>query len=224
MRGGRGRRGQCSLRAQMGGAATEPRASSGCLMLIGASDSPPIGPMSIGSSRSLPSDGCGSRGREIAEVLGLAVPTVSGILTRIEIGKLGRVGLEPAQRYERTRPDNAGLRRHQEAGADRARCRSTIRRPGQPGNPSAANRHCRSLPPDRRLGVHDIAIDDCARLASGVASGSFRARPWLTYATAENEQRVRRWRSRCSLGEAVITTRPRGGSSYYPGGQMDYAA
>ena len=43
-------------------------------------------------------------GPEIAEVLGMAVSTVSGILTRIGIGKLGRVGLEPAQRYERARP------------------------------------------------------------------------------------------------------------------------
>ena len=43
-------------------------------------------------------------GPEIAEVLGMAVSTVSGILTRIGMGKLGRVGLEPAQRYERARP------------------------------------------------------------------------------------------------------------------------
>ena len=43
-------------------------------------------------------------GPEIAEVLGMAVSTVSGILTRIGIGELGRVGLEPAQRYERARP------------------------------------------------------------------------------------------------------------------------
>jgi transposase InsO family protein len=43
-------------------------------------------------------------GAEIAEVLGMALSTVSGILTRIGIGKLGRLGLEPAQRYERARP------------------------------------------------------------------------------------------------------------------------
>jgi len=39
-------------------------------------------------------------GAEIAECLGMALSTVSGILTRIGLGKLGRVGLEPAQRYE----------------------------------------------------------------------------------------------------------------------------
>jgi transposase InsO family protein len=43
-------------------------------------------------------------GPEIAELLGMAVSTVSGILTRIGMGKLGRLGLEPAERYERARP------------------------------------------------------------------------------------------------------------------------
>jgi transposase InsO family protein len=41
---------------------------------------------------------------EIAEVLGLSLSTVSGVLTRIGLGKLGRLGLEPAERYERARP------------------------------------------------------------------------------------------------------------------------
>src|SRR3954466_14596836 len=41
---------------------------------------------------------------EIAECLGMALSTVSGILTRIGLGKLRRLGLEPAQRYERARP------------------------------------------------------------------------------------------------------------------------
>src|SRR5437763_13314525 len=41
---------------------------------------------------------------EIAETLGMAISTVSGILTRIGMGRLGRLGLEPAQRYERERP------------------------------------------------------------------------------------------------------------------------
>jgi transposase InsO family protein len=43
-------------------------------------------------------------GAEISELLGMALSTVSGILTRIGMGKLGRLGLEPAQRYERARP------------------------------------------------------------------------------------------------------------------------
>jgi transposase InsO family protein len=43
-------------------------------------------------------------GPEIAECLGMALSTVSGILKRMGMGKLGRLGLEPAQRYERARP------------------------------------------------------------------------------------------------------------------------
>jgi transposase InsO family protein len=43
-------------------------------------------------------------GAEIAECLEMALSTVSGILTRIGMGKLGRLGLEPAVRYERARP------------------------------------------------------------------------------------------------------------------------
>jgi len=43
-------------------------------------------------------------GAEIAECLDMAVTTVSGILTKIGMGKLGRLGLQPAQRYERQRP------------------------------------------------------------------------------------------------------------------------
>jgi transposase InsO family protein len=43
-------------------------------------------------------------GAEIAEVLRMPQTTVSGILTRIGMGRLGRLGLEPAERYERKRP------------------------------------------------------------------------------------------------------------------------
>jgi transposase InsO family protein len=43
-------------------------------------------------------------GPEIAELLGMALSTVSGILTRLGMGRLGRIGLEPAKRYERGRP------------------------------------------------------------------------------------------------------------------------
>jgi transposase InsO family protein len=43
-------------------------------------------------------------GPEIAELLEMPVSTVSGILTRIGLGRLGRLGLERAQRYQRRRP------------------------------------------------------------------------------------------------------------------------
>jgi transposase InsO family protein len=41
---------------------------------------------------------------EIAELLGMALSTVSGILTRSGMGRLGRLGLEQPVRYERERP------------------------------------------------------------------------------------------------------------------------
>jgi transposase len=43
-------------------------------------------------------------GPELAELLDMPLSTVSGILTRIGMGRLGRLGLEPARRYERRRP------------------------------------------------------------------------------------------------------------------------
>jgi len=43
-------------------------------------------------------------GPELAELLGLPCSTVSAVLKRCGLGKLGRLGLEPAERYERERP------------------------------------------------------------------------------------------------------------------------
>ena len=43
-------------------------------------------------------------GPEIAEVLTTPPSTVSAILARAGLGRLGRLGLEPARRYERARP------------------------------------------------------------------------------------------------------------------------
>jgi transposase InsO family protein len=41
---------------------------------------------------------------EIAEALAMALSTVSGILRRVGMGRLGRIGLEQPLRYERSRP------------------------------------------------------------------------------------------------------------------------
>jgi transposase InsO family protein len=102
-------------------------------------------------------------GPEIAEVLDMPVSTVSGILTRLGMGKLGRLGLEPAERYERERPgelihiDVKKLGRI-EAGAGH-RVTGTRRHRG------ARDQHNGT---DRRLigweYVH-VAIDDATRLA-----------------------------------------------------------
>jgi transposase InsO family protein len=103
-------------------------------------------------------------GAEIAECLGMALSTVSGILTRIGMGKLGRLGLERAQRYERERPgelihvDVKKLGRiHQGAGH-----RITGKRGRYTGQRTDAEGRERKI-----VGwefVH-IAIDDATRLA-----------------------------------------------------------
>ncbi|HEX2358869.1 MAG TPA: leucine zipper domain-containing protein, partial [Solirubrobacterales bacterium] len=43
-------------------------------------------------------------GPEIAELLEMAPSTVSAVCRREGVGRLGRLGLEPARRYERSRP------------------------------------------------------------------------------------------------------------------------
>jgi transposase InsO family protein len=104
-------------------------------------------------------------GPEIAETLGMALSTVSGILTRIGLGRLGRLGLEPARRYERARPgelvhvDVKKLGRIQ--GGAGKRVRDGLR---QHYNQRFTDRHGKRRKAVGWEFVH-IAIDDCSRLA-----------------------------------------------------------
>jgi transposase InsO family protein len=104
-------------------------------------------------------------GPEIAELLSMALSTVSGILTRIGMGKLGRLGLEPARRYERARPgelihvDVKKLGRIQGGAGKRARDRLR-----KHYNPRLTDREGRRRNTVGWEFVH-IAIDDCTRLA-----------------------------------------------------------
>ena len=93
----------------------------------------------------------------------MALSTVSGILTRIGMGKLGRLGLEPAERYERARPGELIHIDVKKLGRIQRRCRQTH-------HAAAAALH-RPLHRRRRQAgkagweyVH-IAIDDATRLA-----------------------------------------------------------
>jgi len=102
-------------------------------------------------------------GPEISEVLDRPVSTVSGILTRIGMGRLGRLGLEPAERYERATPGElihidvkklgriVGGAGHRIHGHKR----------GNPDKTDAAGRRRRLVGWEF---VH-IAIDDATRLA-----------------------------------------------------------
>jgi transposase InsO family protein len=102
---------------------------------------------------------------EIAETLAMALSTVSGILRRLGLGKLGRIGLEPARRYERSRPgelvhvDVKRLGRIQ--GGAGKRVRDGLRKHYNPARIDLEGR--------RRLTVGwefvHIAIDDHSRLA-----------------------------------------------------------
>jgi len=102
---------------------------------------------------------------QIAEALDRPVSTVSGILTRIGMGRLGRLGLEPIERYERARPgelihiDVKKLGRiHGGAGK---------RVTGHKRNPSKTRWDHRGGFSRKLIGweyVH-IAIDDATRLA-----------------------------------------------------------
>jgi transposase InsO family protein len=103
-------------------------------------------------------------GPEIAELLGMALSTVSGILTRIGMGRLGRLGLEPAERYERERPgelihvDVKKLGRIQEGAGKRIT--------GVKRNPRRRRRDASGI--DRGVIGWDyvhVAIDDATRLA-----------------------------------------------------------
>jgi len=101
---------------------------------------------------------------ELADLFGMPVSTISGILKRIGLGRLGRLGLEPAQRYQRARPgelihiDVKKLGRIYGGAGKRI---THARR-----NPRLRRRDAAGV--DRRIigwdAVH-VAIDDATRLA-----------------------------------------------------------
>ena len=103
-------------------------------------------------------------GPEIAELLEMPLSTVSGVLKRIGMGRLGRIGLEPARRYERARPgelihiDIKKLGRIQVPGH-----RVTGNR-RQHGRRTRIGNHGRYLGTAGWEYVH-VAIDDATRLA-----------------------------------------------------------
>jgi transposase len=103
-------------------------------------------------------------GTEIAELLAMPETTVQGILHRCGMGRLGRLGLEPAQRYERSRPGeliHIDVKKLGRIGPNGAGHRVTGRRLSNRGRTDAAG-HVR-----RQVGwefVH-VCVDDATRLA-----------------------------------------------------------
>ena len=120
-------------------------------------------------------------GAEIAELLDRPLSTVSGILTRIGMGKLGRLGLEPARRYERERP---GELIHIDVKKLGRICGGAGKR--MTGRPHYTPRLTDKA--GRRRGttgwdyVH-IAIDDCTRLAYAEVLGDEKASTAIAFLT-----------------------------------------
>ena len=98
----------------------------------------------------------------------MALSTVSGILTRIGMGKLGRLGLEPAVRYERERPGELihidvkklgriqGGAGHRVSGNRATRADASTPRGSRPGRLGVrAHRDRRLHPPGLRRGPRD---------------------------------------------------------------------
>ena len=103
-------------------------------------------------------------GPELAQLLELPLSTVCAVLKRAGLGKLGRLGLQPARRYERERPgelihvDVKKLGRIQGGAGKRVT--------GTPQNPRRAVTDAAGIR-RQRIGwdaVH-VAIDDATRLA-----------------------------------------------------------
>jgi hypothetical protein len=107
-------------------------------------------------------------GAEIAETLGMPVSTVSGILTRIGLGKLWRLEpLEPPNRYEKRRPGELVHVDVKKLGR--------IARPGHrvTGRVSGGGHHRRAYDVGWEF-VH-VCVDDATRLVYGVLRGDNRS-------------------------------------------------
>jgi transposase InsO family protein len=111
---------------------------------------------------------------EIAETLAMPHSTVSAVLKRNGVGRLGRIGLEPARRYERSRPgelvhiDINKLGRFQAAGK-RVGFRIT-----QAGRPRRRDAHGHDRGITGWEYVH-VAVDDYSRLAYAEVLGDEKA-------------------------------------------------
>ena len=140
-------------------------------------------------------------GPEIAELLGMALSTVSAGLTRVGMGRLGRLGLEPARRYERSRP---GELIHVDV--------KKLGRILEPGHRVVGHRKSQKKVGPKRLGaagwefVH-IAIDDATRLAYAEVLSDERA----TTAVGFLKRALAFYRSHGISVEAVMTDN---GSAY----------
>jgi transposase InsO family protein len=146
-------------------------------------------------------------GAEIAEVLRMPQTTISGLLKQIGMGRLGRLGLEPAERYERRRPgelvhvDVKKLGRI-EGGAGK-RWRAIPRQHYRPNLTDAAGRRHQMVGWEY---VH-VAVDDATRMAYVEVLGDETAKTAIAFLG----RAVRFFRRHGIRVEAVMTDN---GSAY----------
>jgi transposase InsO family protein len=103
-------------------------------------------------------------GLEIAELLAMPAKTVQGILARCGLGRLGRLGLEPPRRYQRSRPGelvHIDVKKLGRIGPNGAGHRVTGRRLSNRARTDAAGRVRRQVGWEF---VH-VCVDDATRLA-----------------------------------------------------------
>jgi transposase InsO family protein/transposase len=103
-------------------------------------------------------------GPEIAETLGMAISTVGQILGRLGMGKLGRLGLEPARRYEWAAPGELIHTDIKKLGRIQGGAGKRITGGGTHYNTTVTDRNGKRRNTVGWDYVH-IAIDDCTRLA-----------------------------------------------------------
>jgi transposase InsO family protein len=101
---------------------------------------------------------------EIAEVLDMALSTVSGILTRLGMGRLGRIGLEQPVRHERSRPGELVHIDVKKLGRIQGGAGWRVRGGAQHYNRTFTDKHGHKRNTVGYEYVH-IAIDDHSRLA-----------------------------------------------------------
>ena len=101
---------------------------------------------------------------EIAETLSMPLSTVSAVLRRSGVGRLGRIGLEPPVRYERSRPGELIHIDIKKLGRIASAGKRFGFRPTDAGRPRRRDAHGHERGTTGWEYVH-IAVDDYSRLA-----------------------------------------------------------
>jgi len=119
-------------------------------------------------------------GPEIAEVLGRPASTVSAVLKREGMGRLGRLGLQPAWRYEKARPGELIHIDIKKLGRIQGGAGKRVTGTRQHYSPTFTDQHHKRR---RTVGwefVH-IAIDDATRLAYAEVLGDEKAATAISF-------------------------------------------